>query len=64
MAAFISIFYIISLNVASDNELENMKKTDAELHPYLKEHTPNRLANAAITVYFIMVGEFYTDNFN
>lgn len=32
--------------------------------PYLKDHTGVRFIDAAITVYFITVGEFFTDNYS
>lgn len=30
----------------------------------MKEHTGNRVVDAAVTVYFIMVGEFFYDNYS
>lgn len=56
MMAFISIFYVISCNQIDNDELKDS--------PYLKDYTGSRAINAVITVYFIMVGEFYFDNYN
>ena len=61
MAAFITIFYVISCNLGVDPVTDNVED---EQKRYLKPYTSSRLANACITVYFIMVGEFYTDHFN
>jgi hypothetical protein len=55
MMAFISIFYVIS-----SNQLQRKETKD----PYLKEHTGSRTLDAAITVYFITVGEFFYDNYS
>ena len=55
MAAFVTIFFVISCNLTDE---ERKKK------PYLQNYTGSRIADAMITVYFIMVGEFFVDNFN
>lgn len=50
--AFITIFYVISFNEEDQSK------------PYINEHTGSKLIDSAITVYFITVGEFFTDNYN
>ena len=52
MMAFITIFYVISFN------------EEDQTKPYINEHTGSKLIDSAITVYFITVGEFFTDNYN
>lgn len=54
MSAFITIFFICSCNLTD----EQRKKK-----PYMDTHTGFRLIDAFISVYFISVGELFTENF-
>lgn len=53
--AFVSIFFVFSCNLP--DQVRNTK-------PYVADHTGIKLIDAIVTVYFISVGEFFTENFS
>lgn len=57
MASFITMFYVFQQN------LKGVVNDKGEQVRYIDEHTGYQLIDAILTIYFIMVGEFYTEDF-